>query len=85
VVWGNENAAIRADGCFTILLANAAAQIDDFAIETRMLLHRYDEPFERDRFVGVYRTLKPNPKFKASIAPRLEKCDAVSAKRCAVV
>jgi len=65
VLWRDENASLRADRCFTIFFANAAAQIDDLAIETRMFFDGYDEPFERDRFVGINRTPKPNPKFKA--------------------
>jgi hypothetical protein len=64
VLWGDEDTALRADGCFTIFVPNAPAQVDDLAIETRMLLHRNDKPFERDRFVGINRTPKPNPKFK---------------------
>jgi hypothetical protein len=83
VLWSDENAAPRAGGRLTVLFSNATAQIDDLAIETRMLFHGYDEPFDRNRFVGINWT----PKLNANVRPStwLGEGDAVSAKRCAVV
>jgi hypothetical protein len=57
-----ERGPSRFDGCLTILFSNATAHIDDFAIES---FHGYDKPFERNRFVGINRTPKLNPKFEA--------------------
>src|SRR5271165_6419892 len=65
VFLGDKHTAFGAYSGFAVFLADAAAQIDDLAVEARIFLYRHDEPFQRDRLVGIDRPPKPNPEFQS--------------------